>query len=385
MKKGAFACIGIIVVLALILLALFIPWYSTHMKQTTMGTETDYRNDLYLNRAEMKEISMGQDKERLYFYEDMKREFAPEHLPINLDIFSYMMYLTVGALGTSILALIGVLRTLRHFEDANKMRRVVRNFGFITFILILLATYYFLISKIIIFLYTSTIYYLTIGALFCGAVASILVLTGIQGTLLPFKDVNKMRRVVRNFGFITFILILLAIITSLLSYPIIGIFEPFFWGAGISMLALTGVRGTLLHFGNSNKMRILATVFSVITFILAFFAIIYFMTNFSVNITGEIPWEYYGFWFTDTINEAKVSGGPGIAWFSMIVAGIIAVISSVVIFKTPVPTEEKKRKEITKTIKCPSCGETTKIYGVPGERVTVICPKCNTKGFFQFR
>ena len=47
--------------------------------------------------------------------------------------------------------------------------------------------------------------------------------------------------------------------------------------------------------------------------------------------------------------------------------------------------EEKKRKEITKTIKCPSCGETTQIQGNIGARVTVICPKCNTKGFFQFR
>ena len=47
-------------------------------------------------------------------------------------------------------------------------------------------------------------------------------------------------------------------------------------------------------------------------------------------------------------------------------------------------TEEKKQKEITKTIKCPSCGETFQIRGSMGARVTVICPKCNTKGFFQF-
>ncbi|UCF13332.1 MAG: zinc ribbon domain-containing protein [Thermoplasmatales archaeon] len=46
--------------------------------------------------------------------------------------------------------------------------------------------------------------------------------------------------------------------------------------------------------------------------------------------------------------------------------------------------EGKKQKEITKTIKCPSCGETTQIQGSTGDRVTVICPKCKTKGFFQF-
>lgn len=48
-------------------------------------------------------------------------------------------------------------------------------------------------------------------------------------------------------------------------------------------------------------------------------------------------------------------------------------------------TEEEKRKELTKTIKCPSCGETSQIQGSMGARITVICPKCNTKGFFQFR
>lgn len=48
-------------------------------------------------------------------------------------------------------------------------------------------------------------------------------------------------------------------------------------------------------------------------------------------------------------------------------------------------TEEKKQKEITKTIKCPSCEETTEVKGNLGDKITVICPKCSTKGFFQFR
>ncbi len=47
--------------------------------------------------------------------------------------------------------------------------------------------------------------------------------------------------------------------------------------------------------------------------------------------------------------------------------------------------EKKEIKIITKTIKCPSCGKTTQVQGGIGTRVTVICPKCNTKGVFQFR
>jgi Zn finger protein HypA/HybF involved in hydrogenase expression len=57
--------------------------------------------------------------------------------------------------------------------------------------------------------------------------------------------------------------------------------------------------------------------------------------------------------------------------------------------QTVVQTEkvetETFKKSITKTIKCPSCGEIKEVQGVIGERITIICPKCNTKGVFQFR
>lgn len=45
----------------------------------------------------------------------------------------------------------------------------------------------------------------------------------------------------------------------------------------------------------------------------------------------------------------------------------------------------KKKEKITKTIKCPSCGETKQVQGRIGDRVMVTCSKCNSKGFFQFR
>ena len=47
--------------------------------------------------------------------------------------------------------------------------------------------------------------------------------------------------------------------------------------------------------------------------------------------------------------------------------------------------EKKKIKTITKTIKCPACGETQKVQGVLGERVEVTCKKCNGKGVLHFR
>jgi uncharacterized protein YajQ (UPF0234 family) len=57
-------------------------------------------------------------------------------------------------------------------------------------------------------------------------------------------------------------------------------------------------------------------------------------------------------------------------------------ISKTLIIKNKI--EGKKQKEITKTIKCPSCRETTQIQGSTGIRVMVIYPKCKTKDFFQF-
>jgi hypothetical protein len=42
------------------------------------------------------------------------------------------------------------------------------------------------------------------------------------------------------------------------------------------------------------------------------------------------------------------------------------------------------KKEITKTIACPECGKIVKCQGVPGEKIIVICPECNIKGYYQF-
>jgi len=39
---------------------------------------------------------------------------------------------------------------------------------------------------------------------------------------------------------------------------------------------------------------------------------------------------------------------------------------------------------IEKTIKCPQCGYNKTVVGNPGENVTIICPKCETKGEFTF-
>jgi hypothetical protein len=61
-------------------------------------------------------------------------------------------------------------------------------------------------------------------------------------------------------------------------------------------------------------------IFGILTFILALIAPLYFMTSAFLESYGNI-----GFW-----NEF---GGPGYAWYLMIIAAIIALISSVPLFK----------------------------------------------------
>ncbi|RLF39975.1 MAG: ABC transporter ATP-binding protein [Thermoplasmata archaeon] len=39
---------------------------------------------------------------------------------------------------------------------------------------------------------------------------------------------------------------------------------------------------------------------------------------------------------------------------------------------------------VAKKVKCPKCGNIIKIEGNPGEKITIVCPKCSTKGVYIF-
>ena len=86
-----------------------------------------------------------------------------------------------------------------------------------------------------------------------------------------------------------------------------------------------------------------------------------------------------------------IFAGGIIYWFITRPKKIILVDESGKPIKKQTVVQTKKvendtfEKSITKTIKCPSCGEIQEVQGVIGERITIICPKCSTKGFFQFR
>lgn len=199
MKKGIIALIGMIVALVFVLVAFFGPWYTMNVKSSVSGAEMDYNVGMYLTKMEMKGNVMGQDSSMSISYADAKSQAVAAG--VNTDSFKiidYTMYLTIGAIITAILALIGIL-------------------------------------------------------------------------------------------------------------------------------------GFVFNFGNANKMRMLGVIFGIIAFILAIAAPLYFMTT-------SFTQGNYGFWFSQTITGVDISGGPGFAWYLMIVAAIIALIASIaMLLKKSVP------------------------------------------------
>jgi len=106
-----------------------------------------------------------------------------------------------------------------------------------------------------------------------------------------------------------------------------------------AILALIGVLGIKFHFGNLDKMRRLGTIFSVVTFIIALGACIYFMISLTGRMTDAAGNKIFSFWYSTAVTifgtDMSMSIGPGYAWYLMIVASVVALISLVFIFKKP--------------------------------------------------
>ena len=81
--------------------------------------------------------------------------------------------------------------------------------------------------------------------------------------------------------------------------------------------------GHLYSLVKSDKLKQLGGIFGILVFILGLVAIIYFM------VSGFYETD---FWFSQNLMGSEMSGGPGYAWYLMIIAAIIALISSIPLF-----------------------------------------------------
>ena len=101
----------------------------------------------------------------------------------------------------------------------------------------------------------------------------------------------------------------------------------------IAILASVFILGHVFNFGKPKMMKNLAMLFGIITFVIAFVAVFYFM----IAVPGENTMKTaeggdMGFWYSASVSGTSFSIGPGFAWYLMLIAGIIALISLIFVF-----------------------------------------------------
>jgi len=105
----------------------------------------------------------------------------------------------------------------------------------------------------------------------------------------------------------------------------------------IAILALVGIAGIMFNFGNPKTMKMLGSIFSIITLVIAFVAVFYFMSAFpSEAELKTVEGDDAGFWYSESKSESgvemSVSYGPGYAWYLMLVGAIFALVAVIFIF-----------------------------------------------------
>jgi hypothetical protein len=100
-----------------------------------------------------------------------------------------------------------------------------------------------------------------------------------------------------------------------------------------AIITVIGMLAFVVKKGKQKMMKLLGGVFGLLTCILSLVPALYFMfTGFAQSGSG--------FWFTQKAMGMTLSGGPGFAWYLMIVVAIIAVISSVAILLKKIDQQE---------------------------------------------
>jgi hypothetical protein len=127
MKKGICGLIGIIVALVLILLSIFLPWYSINIA----GGGVEIPITVYLDKTE----SIG--------------IFGVKITTTNqgIDYIQHTMYLTIITLIICIIALIGILGYVVNFGYPEVMKKIGASLGIITFIFALITIIYFMVAS----------------------------------------------------------------------------------------------------------------------------------------------------------------------------------------------------------------------------------------------
>jgi hypothetical protein len=113
-----------------------------------------------------------------------------------------------------------------------------------------------------------------------------------------------------------------------------------FFAIVTSLIALIGIVAFVFRWGNSKIMKYVGGGFALLTFVLALGPALYVMTTkFAENISE--------FWFSKSSFGVTITGGPGYAWYLMIVVAILVLICEVAfLVKKIVPEASSSEKVI---------------------------------------
>jgi hypothetical protein len=91
-----------------------------------------------------------------------------------------------------------------------------------------------------------------------------------------------------------------------------------------TLVALICMAAFVFNKGKPRTMKLLGGLFGFLTFLLTLIPALYFMSTGFVQNSSS-------FWFTQSVLSMKLLGGPGYAWYLMMVVAVISVICAVAI------------------------------------------------------
>ncbi|HUT00168.1 MAG TPA: hypothetical protein VMY59_07625 [Candidatus Thermoplasmatota archaeon] len=100
-----------------------------------------------------------------------------------------------------------------------------------------------------------------------------------------------------------------------------------------ALISLIGMAAFVFRLGTLKIMKYIGGGFGFLTFLLALMPALYVMTTGFSESSSD-------FWFSQSVLGVAITGGPGYAWYLMIVVSIIALISSVALLHKKITTEE---------------------------------------------
>jgi len=111
-----------------------------------------------------------------------------------------------------------------------------------------------------------------------------------------------------------------------------------FFAMVTALIAVIGMAAFVFRLGTPRIMKYIGGGFGFLTGLLALIPAVYVMnTKFAENISG--------FWFNQSVLGVTVTGGPGYAWYLMIVVATITVISAAaILLKKIIPDDASVEK-----------------------------------------